>query len=98
EVTFTPEQPDGSVELTFTFDGSALAGKSVVAFEDCFRDGKEVAVHHDIDSKEQTVDIPDISTELKDDVTGSHAAEASGEMSLTDVVPYHNLIPGKEYT
>ena len=98
EVIFTPEQPDGSVELTFTFDGSALAGKSVVAFEDCFRDGKEVAVHHDIDSKEQTVDIPDISTELKDDVTGSHAAEASGEMSLTDVVPYHNLIPGKEYT
>ena len=98
EVTFTPEQPDGSVELTFIFDGSALAGKSVVAFEDCFRDGKEVAVHHDIDSKEQTVDIPDISTELKDDVTGSHAAEASGEMSLTDVVPYHNLIPGKEYT
>ena len=98
EVTFTPEQSDGSVELTFTFDGSALAGKSVVAFEDCFRDGKEVAVHHDIDSKEQTVDIPDISTELKDDVTGSHAAEASGEMSLTDVVPYHNLIPGKEYT
>ena len=98
EVTFTPEQPDGSVELTFTFDGSALAGKSVVAFEDCFRDGKEVAVHQDIDSKEQTVDIPDISTELKDDVTGSHAAEASGEMSLTDVVPYHNLIPGKEYT
>ena len=98
EVIFTPEQPVGSVELTFTFDGSALAGKSVVAFEDCFRDGKEVAVHHDIDSKEQTVDIPDISTELKDDVTGSHAAEASGEMSLTDVVPYHNLIPGKEYT
>ena len=98
EVTFTPEQPDGSVELTFTFDGSALAGKSVVAFEDCLRDGKEVAVHHDIDSKEQTVDIPNISTELKDDVTGSHAAEASGEMSLTDVVPYHNLIPGKEYT
>ena len=98
EVTFTPEKADGSVELTFTFDGSALAGKSVVAFEDCSRDGKEVAVHHDIDSKEQTVDIPDISTELKDDVTGSHAAEASGEMSLTDVVPYHNLIPGKEYT
>ena len=98
EVTFTPEQPDGSVELTFTFDGSALAGKSVVAFEDCFRDGKEVAVHHDIDSKEQTVDIPDISTELKDDVTGNHTAEAAGEMSLTDVVKYHNLIPGKEYT
>ena len=98
EVTFTPEKADGSVELTFTFDGSALAGKSVVAFEDCSRDGKEVAVHHDIDSKEQTVDIPDISTELKDDVTGNHTAEAAGEMSLTDVVKYHNLIPGKEYT
>ena len=98
EVTFTPEKADGSVELTFTFDGSALAGKSIVAFEDCSRDGKEVAVHHDIDSKEQTVDIPDISTELKDDVTGNHTVEAAVEMSLTDVVKYHNLIPGKEYT
>ena len=98
EVTFTPEKADGSVELTFTFDGSALAGKSIVAFEDCSRDGKGVAVHHDIDSKEQTVDIPDISTELKDDVTGNHTVEAAVEMSLTDVVKYHNLIPGKEYT
>ena len=98
EVTFTPEKADGSVDLTFTFDGSALAGKSIVAFEDCSRDGKEVAVHHDIDSKEQTVDIPDISTELKDDVTGNHTVEAAGKMSLTDVVKYHNLIPGKEYT
>ena len=57
EVTFTPEQPDGSVELTFTFDGSALGGKTVVAFESCYRDGKEVAVHHDIDAAAQSVDI-----------------------------------------
>ena len=98
EVTFTPEKADGSVEMTFTFDGSALAGKTVVAFEDCLRDGKEVAVHHDINSKEQTIDIPGLKTELKDDVTGSHNALAEKEMSLTDIATYTGLIPGKEYT
>ncbi|HBM01665.1 MAG TPA: hypothetical protein DD362_04225, partial [Roseburia sp.] len=56
-VTFTPEKADGSVELTFKFDGTSLGGKTVVAFESCLYDGKEVAVHHDIDSKEQSVDI-----------------------------------------
>lgn len=98
EVTFTPEKADGSVEMTFTFDGSALAGKTVVAFEDCLRAGKEVAVHHDINSKEQTIDIPGLKTELKDDVTGSHNALAEKEMSLTDIATYTGLIPGKEYT
>ena len=98
EVTFTPDEPDGSVELTFTFDGSALGGKTVVAFESCYRDGKEVAVHHDLDAAEQSVTIPVIETELKDDVTGTHEAKADKEMSLTDTVPYHNLKVGKEYT
>ena len=98
EVTFTPEKADGSVELTFTFDGSALAGKTVVAFEDCYYDGKEIAVHHDIKSKDQTVDIPKIVTELVNDATGEHEAEAAKEMSLTDKVSYNNLKAGKEYT
>lgn len=79
------------MELTFTFDGSSLAGKSVVAFEDCYYDGKEIAVHHDIKSKDQTVDIPKIVTELVNDATGDHEAAASTEMSLTDKVSYYNL-------
>ena len=46
---FTPEKPSGSVSLSFTFDGSALKGHDIVAFETLSKDGTEVAVHADIE-------------------------------------------------
>lgn len=49
--TFTPDKADGSVDLTFVFDGSALAGKSIVAFEDVQYEGKSVGTHADINVK-----------------------------------------------
>ena len=42
EKTFTAEKADGSVELEFTFDGSALAGKKIVVFEKLLFEGREV--------------------------------------------------------
>ena len=30
QTTFTPEKADGNVELSFTFDASALRGKTIV--------------------------------------------------------------------
>lgn len=58
EVTFTPETADGEVTVSFTFDGSAIAKDTeIVAFETLYRDGKEIAVHDDIDDKDQTVTI-----------------------------------------
>lgn len=58
EVTFTPETADGEVTVSFTFDGSAITKDTeIVAFETLYRDGKEIAVHDDIDDKNQTVTI-----------------------------------------
>lgn len=58
EVTFTPETADGEVTVSFTFDGSAITKDTeIVAFETLYRDGKEIAVHADIDDKDQTVTI-----------------------------------------
>ena len=58
EVTFTPETADGEVTVSFTFDGSAITKDTeIVAFETLYRDGKEIAVHDDIDDKGQTVTI-----------------------------------------
>ena len=56
-VAFTPTEPNGSVEVTFSFDGSALAGHRTVAFESLALDGEVVAVHEDIDDEGQSVDI-----------------------------------------
>ena len=48
EKEFTPENASGTEEITFTFDASALAGKSVVVFETLYHEDKEIAVHADI--------------------------------------------------
>lgn len=58
EVTFTPETADGEVTVSFTFDGSIITKDTeIVVFETLYRDGKEIAVHDDIDDKDQTVTI-----------------------------------------
>lgn len=58
EVTFTPETADGEVTVSFTFDGSVITKETeIVVFETLYRDGKEIAVHSDIDDKDQTVTI-----------------------------------------
>lgn len=58
EVTFTPETADGEVTVSFTFDGSAITKDTeIVVFETLYRDETEIAVHADIDDKDQTVTI-----------------------------------------
>ena len=55
EVTFTPETADGEVTVSFTFDGSAITKDTeIVVFETLYRDETEIAVHADIDDKDQT--------------------------------------------
>ncbi|MBR5950194.1 MAG: VaFE repeat-containing surface-anchored protein, partial [Actinomycetaceae bacterium] len=63
---FKPANKDGKVEVTFTVDGSELAGKDLVVFEKLYivRDGKinaddPMAVHEKIDAKSQTVHVKD---------------------------------------
>ena len=54
---FKPTVSEGSVDVTFTFDASALAGRSVVAFEVVTLDGQVVATHEDINDAGQTVEF-----------------------------------------
>lgn len=96
--TFTAEEKDGSIDITFKFDASALAGKSLVAFESLTLEGKEVAAHADLTDEGQTVRIPEIKTTATDQVTGDHDGVVATETTVLDEVFYKNLIPGKEYT
>ncbi len=96
--TFIAEEKDGSIDITFKFDSSALAGKSLVAFESLTAEGKEVAVHADLTDEGQTVRIPEIKTTATDKVTGDHDGVVAKETTVLDEVFYKNLIPGKEYT
>lgn len=96
--TFIAETEEGSIDITFTFNSSALAGKSLVAFETLYTEEKEVAVHADITDEGQTVHIPEIHTTATDKVTGDHDGVVAKETTVLDEVFYTNLIPGKEYT
>ena len=96
---FTPTQPSGTVDVTFTLDASKLAGKKVVAFEKVSEGEKEVAVHEDINDEGQTIVVktpnPSIGTTLKDD-QGAKEVEPK-QVTLIDTVKYTNLTVGKEY-
>ena len=96
--TFTPDEKDGSVDVTFTFDSSLLAGKTLVAFETLTTEEKEVAIHADLEDEGQTIRIPEIHTTATDKVTGDHDGVVATETTVVDEVFYKNLIPGKEYT
>ena len=95
---FVAEEKDGSIDITFKFDASALAGKSLVAFETLYTEGKEVAIHADLEDEGQTIRIPEIHTTATDKVTGDHDGVVAKETTVLDEVFYKNLIPGKEYT
>lgn len=57
-VKFVPDKADGKVEVTFTFDGSAIKKDTkLVVFETLYRDGVELTAHADINDKGQTVTI-----------------------------------------
>lgn len=55
ETTFIAEQSDGSIEMKFVFDSSALQGKAVVVFENLYQDDTLVATHADLEDQGQTV-------------------------------------------
>ena len=101
EVEFTPESADGTVELTYTLDASALAGATIVVFETLYSDGVEIAAHADINDEAQTVEItepekPTLGTTAT--VDGQHTADPTGEITIVDVVEFTGLIPGETYT
>jgi hypothetical protein len=98
EKTFTAETSDGSVELTFTFDASALEGKTVVAFETLKYGKITVATHTDLKDEDQTVHYPKITTTATDEKTADHVAYAEESVTIVDTVSYINLVPGKRYT
>lgn len=97
EAEITPETADGSVDVDFIFDGSALAGKTIVMFEEIRYEDKLIGVHADIEDEAQTIYVPAIATEAIDEVTGIHLSNAGEDVKVKDTVSYQNLVPGYTY-
>ena len=97
-VKFTPKEKDGSIDLTFEVDLDELAGETVVAFE-TLKEGKvTIAVHHDINDENQSVNIPKLKTNASDKTTGTQQVADTKERVIVDKVTYHNLRVGETYT
>ena len=97
ELTFTPEDAEGTVELSFILDATALAGKTIVAFESVSYQDKEVAFHTQIDDDPQTIYFPEIKTTAKDGKDGDQEVLAEKETSIIDTVSYKDLVTGLTY-
>lgn len=103
EVEFVPQTRDGVATVVFEFDGSALAGKTSVAFETLEHYGRDVAVHADLEDEEQTVRFPAMSSILcqRNDKgvpdPSLKTLKLGNDIEFVDVVSYENLVPGNSY-
>ena len=96
----------GSVYMTFTFDASLLAGKTIVVFEDLYHEYPQpgnktkIATHSDIDDEDQSVTVDaKISTVAKDEDGDDYVTpDADGKVTIIDTVEYFGLVVGETYT
>ena len=101
ETEFVPEDTYGTVDVTFTFDGSLLKDNTpVVAFESLSYKDKEIASHSDIEDEDQTVTMhtSKIGTTAMDKLDGDKTVIADAESTVTDKVDYDHVLTGKSYT
>lgn len=98
---FTPDEENGSINVTFEFNTKGLEGTDVVAFEKLYYSNTQIAHHENINDKEQTVHLIKIGTTA---LTGNttHMDQAfdikDSTVTITDTVDYKNLETGKKYT
>ena len=55
--TFKPNMPNGTVTLTFVFDGTQYVGHHITAFESLYTNGRIVVEHADLNDASQTVSV-----------------------------------------
>lgn len=91
------EGVSGTVTLRFELDASSLKGKTVVVFENLYNEDKLVAVHHDVNDVDQSVNFPEIGTKARDKATGKQTLASGASVTLVDTVSYKNLTPGQTY-
>lgn len=98
ETVFVPTEPNGETTVEFSFDSKYIkADTDIVVFESLYKDGKEFAVHADIEDEGQTVrvKVPEIKTTAN--INGEKEVTAKDEITIDDIVEYRNLTVGKEY-
>lgn len=97
EKVISADSTEELASLTYEFDASDLAGKTLVSFVTVEVNGKTVAAELEIDNETQTIHIPKTETKAIDSETQKRISCADQEITIIDTVDYSNVIPGKEY-
>ena len=104
--TFTAKKSEMEVEVSYTFNASALGGKDLVTFEELYDlsnpdEPIKVAEHKDIEDEGQTVTIEErvieIHTNAVDKSTGEKMIVAGKEVTVIDTVTLDGLEKGTTY-
>ena len=98
ETVFVVHEPDGSVEVTFTFNAEGFDGKTYNVFETISCNGQVVAEHKDPNDENQDIHFTDVSTNAFGTSTKVQMVLAEENASITDTIHYKNFKPGEEYT
>ena len=105
--TFTAKKSEMEVEVSYTFNASALGGKDLVTFEELYDlsnpdDPTKVAEHKDIEDEGQTVTITEriitMHTIATDKATGEKTIEVDDKVTIVDTVTLDGLEKGVKYT
>ena len=106
DYSFTAKDSKMEVEVSYTFNASALGGKDLVTFEELYDmtnpdEPIKVAEHKDIEDDGQTVRIEEriitIHTTATDKVTGEKMIVAGKEVTIIDTVALDGLEKGVKY-
>ncbi len=100
ETTVCATKSSGDIVVTFKFtvDAGAYAGKTFVAFEELYHDGKMFASHANITDESQSVHVAKLGTTLTGSDKSSKIVAAGETTQLVDTVAYENLLVGQTYT
>ena len=106
DYTFTAKKSEMEVEVSYTFNASALGGKDLVTFEELYDlsnpdEPTKVAEHKDIEDDGQTVTITEriitMHTTATDKATGKKTIEAGKDVTIVDTVTLDGLEKGVKY-
>lgn len=95
---FTPQAQEGTQDVTFAFDASALGGAKTVVFEKLFVDGTLIGSHEDPTDQDQTVEISPSLKTTATTIQGSKVVKPEDEVAIVDTVHLKGLRPGQSYT
>ena len=100
EQTFIAEESRMDVEVSFAFDASDFAGRTITVFERLYQQDEKISDHADLKNEKQQIAFPEhkLETTATDQDTGGHEAEAKEQTTIVDAVSYSGLIVGQEYT